>query len=80
MNSDSYSENIPIAYEIHELPKLNDINIAIVDGQEYERAIVVGFRSRIDKLKEKYLHYITFLVVFGMVIFAYVVIIMILHN
>ena len=72
-------EEIPIAYEITELPKPSDINIAIVEGQDLDEAIVIGFRSKINKLREKYFTYIIFLSLFVLCVFAYVIIIMTIH-
>jgi len=74
------SEEIPIAYEILELPKPDDINIAIVEGQHYDEAIIVSFRSKMNKIREKYFTYIIFLSLFSLCIFAYIIIIMTIHK
>ncbi len=72
-------EEIPIAYEITELPKPSDINIALVEGQHLDEAVIIGFRSRMNKIREKYFTYIIFLSLFALCVFAYIIIIMTIH-
>ena len=67
---------IPIAYELDVIPKQIDMNIALVEGQVYEDAVIISFRSRIDKLRESLFNYIILLSLFGLCIFAYVIIIL----
>ena len=73
------SNQIPIAYELDVIPKQIDMNIALVEGQVYEDAIIISFRSRIDKLREVLLNYIILISLFGLCIFAYVIIILTIH-
>ncbi len=68
-------EEIPIAYELRELPKPENINIAIVEGQHYDHVIILGIRKKINEIREKYFTYIIFLSIISLCIFSYVFII-----
>ena len=69
----------PIAYILTEIPNPNDLNIAIVEGEVYDEAIIINYRTKMEKLREKYFKYIVILSLFSLIIVAYIIIIITLH-
>ena len=53
--------------------------IQFYDWGKYDEAIIVGFRTRLSKIREKYFTYIIFLFLFSLCIFSYIIIIMTVH-